>query len=75
LTRVDFVEIFPGANAEAIDFLVKALQFSPKRRMTVNEAIEHPLLVKVREKKKETIAKGIKIFLNNIKPRFYNFRF
>jgi hypothetical protein len=31
--------------------------------MTVNEAIEHPLLVKVREKKKETIAKGIKLFL------------
>lgn len=56
--RVNFTEIFPGATPEAIDFLEKCLQFNPKLRITVDEAIEHPLFQKVRDKKKETIAKG-----------------
>lgn len=56
--RVNFNEIFPGSTADALDFLDRCLQFNPKLRITVNEAIEHPLVQKVRDKKKETVAKG-----------------
>ena len=56
---MNFGEIFPGATPEAIDFLDKTLQFNPKRRITVDEAIDHPLLVKLRDKKREFIAPGI----------------
>ncbi|CAD8144384.1 unnamed protein product [Paramecium pentaurelia] len=56
--KVAFVEIFPGAPPEALDFLDKCLQFSPKIRITLDQAIEHPMLQKVRDKKKETVAPG-----------------
>ncbi|CAK88232.1 unnamed protein product (macronuclear) [Paramecium tetraurelia] len=56
--KVAFVEIFPGAPPEALDFLDKCLQFSPKIRITLDQAIEHPMLQKVRDKKKETAAPG-----------------
>jgi len=34
--------MFPKASADAIDFLQKTLTFDPKKRMTVDEALEHP---------------------------------
>jgi mitogen-activated protein kinase 1/3 len=43
MARVDFQDIFPGAGPEAIDFLEKALQLNPKKRLTIEEAINHPL--------------------------------
>lgn len=42
--RVDFKEIFPGATDEAVDFLDRTLQFNPRRRITIDESIEHPLM-------------------------------
>ncbi|CAK58501.1 unnamed protein product (macronuclear) [Paramecium tetraurelia] len=56
--KVAFVEIFPGAPPEALDFLDKCLQLSPKIRITLDQAIEHPMLQKVRDKKKEIVAPG-----------------
>jgi mitogen-activated protein kinase 1/3 len=44
ISRADFSEIFPGAPPEAIDFLEKSLQFNPKRRIHIDEAINHPLV-------------------------------
>ncbi|KAI6116118.1 kinase-like domain-containing protein [Pisolithus sp. B1] len=38
----DFGSMFAGANPLAIDFLVKCLTFSPRRRITVVEALQHP---------------------------------
>ncbi|EIW78751.1 mitogen activated protein kinase-like protein [Coniophora puteana RWD-64-598 SS2] len=37
-----FSTLFPEANPQAIDFLEKCLTFSPKRRITVVEALQHP---------------------------------
>ncbi|CAD8133079.1 unnamed protein product [Paramecium octaurelia] len=56
--KVAFADIFPGAPPEALDFLDKCLQFSPKLRITLDQAIEHPMLQKVRDKKKEIVAPG-----------------
>ncbi|KAN0065438.1 mitogen activated protein kinase [Thecaphora frezii] len=42
--RQDFRRVFPTATAEAIDFLTRTLTFDPKKRMTVEECLEHPYL-------------------------------
>jgi len=42
--RRPFTALFPQASVEAIDFLNKTLTFDPKKRMTADEALEHPYL-------------------------------
>ena len=36
--------MFPKGNPQAIDLLDKMLQFDPKKRITVEQALEHPYL-------------------------------
>eukprot|EP00828_Plagiopyla_frontata_P024961 TRINITY_DN3188_c0_g1_i6.p1 TRINITY_DN3188_c0_g1~~TRINITY_DN3188_c0_g1_i6.p1 ORF type:complete len:159 (-),score=22.41 TRINITY_DN3188_c0_g1_i6:168-644(-) len=55
--RIDFRELFPGSSPEAIDFLGKCLQFNPKKRMTLVEALKHPVIDKVRDSKQEILCK------------------
>jgi mitogen-activated protein kinase 1/3 len=40
----NFDEFFPEASEEAKDFIKKILTYDPDKRMTVNEALEHPFL-------------------------------
>ena len=54
--RVDFKELYPAATDDCIDFLNKTIVFNPKRRITVDEALNHDLFKKVRDKKKEVVA-------------------
>ncbi|KAL7285643.1 hypothetical protein ACG7TL_000748 [Trametes sanguinea] len=42
--RRPFTALFPKASPEAIDFLQKTLTFDPKKRLTVDQALEHPYL-------------------------------
>jgi len=42
--RKPFTQLFPKASADAIDFLQKTLTFDPKKRLTVEEALEHPYI-------------------------------
>lgn len=35
-------EMFPGADANAIDLIRRCLQFNPSRRPTAEEALNHP---------------------------------
>ena len=51
-------EIYPGSTDESIDFLNKTIIFNPKKRLTIDEALAHPLLQKVRDPKKEIVASG-----------------
>lgn len=44
IPKVPFVDIFPQANPQALDLLEKMLTFDPQRRITVEEALEHPYL-------------------------------
>lgn len=39
-----FESILPGANPEALELLKKMLEFDPKKRITVEDALEHPYL-------------------------------
>jgi len=39
-----FSSLFPNANPLAIDFLTKTLTFDPKKRINVEQALEHPYL-------------------------------
>lgn len=47
--RKPFKEIFKTISAEAEDFLRRSLEFNPNKRMTITEAINHPLFSDVKE--------------------------
>ncbi|KAJ6236855.1 mitogen-activated protein kinase [Anaeramoeba flamelloides] len=42
--KADFSKIFSTSSEEALDLLNKMLQFNPKNRITVDEALKHPFL-------------------------------
>ncbi|CCD24476.1 mitogen-activated serine/threonine-protein kinase SLT2 NDAI_0D01620 [Naumovozyma dairenensis CBS 421] len=44
IPKVPFVNLYPNANLQALDLLEKMLAFDPQRRITVDEALEHPYL-------------------------------
>jgi serine/threonine protein kinase len=47
---------FPGSSDDALDVLDKMLQFNPRKRITVNLALEHPFFAEVRSRSKEVEA-------------------
>ena len=53
-------EKFRNSSQDAVDLLAKMLQFNPRKRMTVDEALEHPFFAEVRHE--ETVAKD-QVFL------------
>jgi len=58
-TRGDGVKArFPSVGSEAHDMLDKMLRFLPHKRLTVQQALEHPLLESIRDKSMETTAAG-----------------
>ena len=40
----DFGTIFRGSNPDGIDLIKKMLTFDPLKRITVDEALEHPYM-------------------------------
>ncbi|KAG2111921.1 kinase-like domain-containing protein [Suillus discolor] len=61
-----FSQLFPAANPLAIDFLEKCLTFSPRRRITVVEALQHPYFEPYHDPDDEPVA-------DPIDPSFFNF--
>ena len=55
----DFSQKYPAATEQGMDFLKRMLMFNPYFRMTVDEAIEHPFLAKVRKAHKEQFDTSI----------------
>lgn len=51
--RVDLTLKYPGAPAEAIDFLYKILVFNPYFRLSLQDALNHPLFDNVRRPQAE----------------------
>jgi len=51
--RTDLEYKYPGAPKEAIDFLNRVLVFNPYFRISLKEAIEHPLFDSVRRPQAE----------------------
>lgn len=53
---------YPGAPTEAIDFLEKILVFNPYFRMSLQDALNHPLFDNVRRPQAESfVGKPIKL--------------
>jgi mitogen-activated protein kinase 1/3 len=52
----DLKKKFPGSSDDSLDLLNKLLQFNPRKRVNVNEALEHPLFAEVRSPTKEIEA-------------------
>lgn len=50
---VDFKELYPSATPECIDFLQKTIVFNPNQRVSIDQALNHPLFSKVRDKSRE----------------------
>lgn len=48
--REDLGTRYKGASAEAIDLLNKMLQFNPFFRISIEEALQHPVFQKIRNK-------------------------
>lgn len=51
--RIDLSIMYPGAPIEAIDFLHKILVFNPYFRMSLEDALNHPLFDNVRRPQSE----------------------
>ena len=45
----DFKKVFPGTSDSTRDLLRKLLVFNPHKRFSVQDALEHPHLAKVRK--------------------------
>ncbi|KZV99730.1 mitogen-activated protein kinase [Exidia glandulosa HHB12029] len=61
-----FQTLFPNANPLAIDFLTKTLTFDPKKRITVEQALEHPYLEAYHDPDDEPVAPPLD-------PEFFEF--
>ncbi|KAM6498234.1 CMGC/MAPK protein kinase [Amanita muscaria] len=61
-----FTSLFPQASKEAIDFLTKTLTFDPKKRMTVDEALEHPYVSAYHDPEDEPAA-------TPLEPSYFDF--
>lgn len=51
--RLDFKYKYPGAPEDALDFLNKILVFNPYFRMTLDDALSHPMFKNVRRPQAE----------------------
>ncbi len=47
---------FPGSSDDSLDLLDKMLQFNPHKRITLQEALDHPLFDQIRDIQKEQVA-------------------
>ena len=56
------MEVFTGNNAEAIDLMHKMLQFDPSKRITVDEALDHPYLKDLHFEEDEPVAPEVQAF-------------
>lgn len=45
---MSFATCYPNAHPEAVDLLEKMLQFHPDKRISVDEALEHPYVAHLR---------------------------
>ncbi|KAJ7158217.1 CMGC/MAPK protein kinase [Mycena crocata] len=64
--RRPFAQLFPNANALAVDFLTKTLTFDPKKRITVEDALAHPYLEAYHDPDDEPVAPPLD-------PEFFEF--
>ena len=54
--KINFKAKFPGSSEESLDLLQKMLIFDPKKRITVQQSLEHPFFKSIRDPTKEEEA-------------------
>lgn len=55
---MDLSKLFPGASPLAVDLLSSMLQFDPRRRISVEQALAHPWLAQLHDEAAEPSAPG-----------------
>lgn len=68
---VDFETLFPEADKDGIDLMRKLLKFSPEKRLTAEQALEHPYFGQYHDPEFETTAR-VEVDLRSIEPRGKN---
>jgi serine/threonine protein kinase len=63
LQPCDWAREFPHASPACIDLLNRMLQFDPRRRMTVEQALQHPYLADMHDEACEMSAPGKRLCL------------
>jgi len=58
MDRKNLREMYKGCEDEAIDFLDKILQFNPYFRLSIQEALNHPLFEPIRKAEAELSAEA-----------------
>ena len=54
--RCPFRALFPDASAQAIELMEAMLQFNPAKRITVEQALQHPYLAQIHDPASELAA-------------------
>ncbi|KAL3150837.1 hypothetical protein ABBQ32_000591 [Trebouxia sp. C0010 RCD-2024] len=54
--RVNFRAMYPDASPKSIDLMERMLQFDPRKRITVEEALQHPYLAQLHDPASEPSA-------------------
>eukprot|EP00484_Ammonia_sp_Unknown_P018900 CAMPEP_0197025052 /NCGR_PEP_ID=MMETSP1384-20130603/5491_1 /TAXON_ID=29189 /ORGANISM="Ammonia sp." /LENGTH=578 /DNA_ID=CAMNT_0042453537 /DNA_START=142 /DNA_END=1878 /DNA_ORIENTATION=+ len=62
----NLAEMFPGTSADGINLLVNLLKFDVKKRLTVQQALEHPYFTKVRDEELEATHPRMKFDFEGI---------
>jgi len=57
--RKSFPALFPKASPDAIDFLQRTLTFDQRKRMSVDEALEHPYLASYHDPEDEPVVASL----------------
>ncbi len=56
--KINFRKKFPEADPLAIDLMEKMLQFDPRKRVDVHQALKHPWLAQLHDEAAEPSAPG-----------------
>lgn len=56
MQRAEFKKLFPGVNPHAADLMSRMLQFDPRKRISVRQALAHPYLASLHDEHEEPTA-------------------
>lgn len=59
---INFIDLFPGADPEEVDLISKMLTWDPRKRISIEEAIEHPFLAQLHDPLDEPITYALEDF-------------